>query len=333
MIDLQEVHLSAVIDAVRANQRFLCISHVAPDGDAVGSLLGMGEILTMLGKEATLALADGVPDNLTFLPGTERVVSADGVGDVYDCVIVLDVSSPDRMGNVYREDAHGKSPLVVIDHHVTNTYFGDVDWVEPRCAAVCQMLVYLAQRLGVSLRGNLAEDLLTGLVTDTLCFRTSNTTADVLGAATVLMENGAQLSAITARTLNNKPFRSLKLWGEVLPGARLAERVLWVTVAPEQLAAAQATAGDLELSSVLSAVAEADISATFIQKTDERKAPVVECSFRAKPGFNVSDTAFALGGGGHPAAAGCTVPGTLEKAVPPIVAQLQQARAQQATGQ
>ena len=322
--------ITEVIAAIEAGDRFLCISHVGPDGDAVGSLLAMGEILHRLDKEATLALQDPVPEGLRFLPGAEEIVDATGVADHYDCILVLDASSADRMGNIFRPDAHDAIPMAVIDHHVTNTYFGDINWVEPGCAATCQMLVYLADGLSVPIDGALAEALLTGLVTDTLCFRTSNTTPAVLAAATRLMEGGAQLATITAQTLNSKPYRSLKLWGEVLPGAQLADRVLWVTVSPEQLAAAGASGEDLELSSTLSSIAEADISATFIQKFDDGDAPVVECSFRAKPGYSVSDVAFALGGGGHPPAAGCTVPGTLDEAVPTIVAQLQTARAQQA---
>ena len=327
MIDLQEAALAAVEEAIEANERFLCISHVGPDGDAVGSLLGMGEILHRLGKDAVLALQDPVPTGLRFLPGAATIIDAATVADEYDCIIVVDASSADRMGDVYRPAVHDDALMVVIDHHITNTYFGDVNWVEPGCAATCQMLVYLAESLGVRVSGTLAETLLTGIVTDTLCFRTSNTTPEVLAAATHLMEGGAQLAEITAQTLNSKPYRSLKLWGEVLPGAELAERVLWVTVSAEQLAAADAAAEDLELSSTLSAVDEADISATFIQKFTEEGAPQVECSFRAKPGYSVSDVAFALGGGGHPPAAGCTVPGTLAEVVPNVVAQLQAARA------
>jgi phosphoesterase RecJ-like protein len=319
-----------VVAAIEGNERFLCISHVGPDGDAVGSLLGMGELLRRQGKDVTLALQDPVPEGLRFLPGAQEIVGPADVGDFYDQILVLDASSSDRMGSVFRAGTHDAIPMTVIDHHVTNTYFGDINWVEPGCAATCQMLVYLSDELGVALDGDLAETLLAGLVTDTLCFRTSNTTSAVLGAATRLMDGGAQLADITAQTLNRKPYRSLKLWGEVLPDAQLEERVLWVTVSPEQLAAAGACADDLELSSTLSSVAEADISATFIQKFDDAGAPVVECSFRAKPGYSVSDVAFALGGGGHPPAAGCTVPGTLDEAVPTIVAQLQAARAEQA---
>ncbi len=215
--------LTEVVAAIGSGDRFLCISHVGPDGDAVGSLLAMGEILHRLEKGATLALQDPVPEGLRFLPGANEIVGAADVADHYDRILVLDASSADRMGSVFRADTHDTIPMVVIDHHITNTYFGDINWVEPGCAATCQMLVYLADALSVPIDGALAEALLTGLVTDTLCFRTSNTTPAVLAAATRLMEGGAKLATITAQTLNSKPYRSLKLWGEVLPGAAVGK--------------------------------------------------------------------------------------------------------------
>ena len=112
----------------------------------------------------------------------------------FDLIVCLDASSPDRMGSAYNPDVHESATLVVIDHHITNTLFGDINWVEPGCASTCQMLVYLADALEVPLDGELAECLLTGMVTDTLGFRTSNTTPDVLGAAMRLMQGGADLA-------------------------------------------------------------------------------------------------------------------------------------------
>ena len=147
---------AALLDGIRQGHSFLCISHVSPDGDALGSLLGMGWILRAMGKEATLALQDPVPDGLETLPGADTIVDTNGVGDDYDRIICLDASSPDRMGTVFRPDVHGQTPLYVIDHHFTNTNFGTINWVAPDCAAACQMLVYLAQALDIPIEGPLA---------------------------------------------------------------------------------------------------------------------------------------------------------------------------------
>ncbi len=316
-----------LLATLKASQRVLCVSHVDPDGDAVGSLLGMGWLLRALGKEPTLALQDPVPENYRFLPGAQDVVGPEAVARDYDLIVCLDASSPDRMGEVYRPEEHGAIPLVVIDHHVTNTYFGTVNWVEPACAATCQMLVYLADALGVALQGDLAVCLLTGLVTDTLGFQTSNTDAEVLRVAMRLVDGGADLPRIVAQTLRRRPVAVLRLWGLVLPHMQLEEGVIWTTISLAEMAQAGTEPGeDGGLASQLITAQEADISATFTEKRGEEGEPLVVCSFRAKPGFDVSQVAFELGGGGHPPAAGCTVPGTFQDVVPQVVARLKQAR-------
>jgi phosphoesterase RecJ-like protein len=316
--------------------RILCISHVSPDGDAVGSLLGMGWLLRHLGKAPTLALQDAPPQEHLLLPGGRDILTSQSPtyrSDVQECtfdlVVCLDASSPDRMGNAYNHTVHGSVPLVVIDHHITNTNFGDINWVAPECAATCQMLAYLADSLGVPLEDEIAECLLTGLVTDTLCFRTSNTTAAVLEVAQRLMQGGASLMTVTQRTVNRQPFAMIKLWSEVLPTIQLEEGVIWATTDQQSFDRAGLPVGDTGLSSYLVTADEADMSAVFVQKLNPAGLPAVECSFRAKPGYNVASLALSLGGGGHPAASGCTVLGTLDEIEPRVIALMKAARAEQ----
>lgn len=323
--------LAEITSLIDCHDNILCVSHVGPDGDAVGSLLGMAWMLRHLGKRATPALQDPVPDNLATLPGADAVIAPDQVADDYDLIVCLDASSADRMGKVFRPSDHADIPLLVIDHHVTNTYFGDLNWVAPEYASTCQMLVYLADALDIPLTEALAECLLTGVVTDTLCFRTSNTDANVLEAAMRLMQGGADLAAITAQTLNRRPFSLVTLWGSVLSTVQLENGVIWAKVSREQFAASgYESTNELNLSSLLVSTIEADLSATFAEKADEDGQPVVECSFRAKPGFDVATLAFSLGGGGHPPASGCTLPGSLDDVSHRVVGLLQDTRRQQA---
>jgi phosphoesterase RecJ-like protein len=319
-------------------QRCLIISHIKPDGDAVGSLLGLGWLLQRLGKQPTLALQDPVPDEHQTLPGAASILTAAHPdyrtavqATEFDAVICVDSSSPDRMGNAYVAAVHGGAPLLIIDHHITNTRFGSVNWVAPDCAAACQMVAYLADALGVALDGELAECLLTGLVTDTLCFRTSNTDAAVLEVAMRLMQGGANLAAITGRTVNRQPFAMIRLWSLLLPTVQLDDGVIWATADERVFAQAGLPVGDIGLSSYLVTADEAAMSAVFVEKPDEQGNPTVECSFRAKPSYSVAQVALALGGGGHPAAAGATVAGTLAQRVPEIVQTLQTARQAQLT--
>lgn len=312
-----------LMDALMRSAAPLVVSHVNPDGDAVGSLLGMGWLLRALGSNPTLALQDPPPPEFGLLPGVEEIVDERGVAGAYDLVVCVDASSPDRMGRVYTPALHS-APLVVIDHHVTNTNFGSFNWVDSGTAATCQMLVELADALGAPLHGALAQCLLAGLVTDTLGFRTPNTTPAVLETAMRLMQAGADLAVVTENMLDRRTFGVLRLWGMVLDDVCMEQGVIWAGISRQQLAAVGGKPGDDgSLSSLLIRTVGANISASFVEKTDDSGAPTVECSFRARRGFDVSRVAFALGGGGHPGAAGCTVPGALSGVIAQVTPMLQ----------
>lgn len=319
-----------LVDLIRQSHRILLASHINADGDAYGSLLGMTLVLQALGKQPHPAMHDPVLEEFRFLPGAADIRPPRAVGADYDLILALDASSLDRLGAVYHEGKLSGVPLGVIDHHITNTLFGTVSWVEPTCAATCQMVAYLADALGVKLTPTLAECLLTGIITDTLCFRTSNTTPAVLEVAMHLQEAGANLAAIVQRTLNRMPFSTLRLWGLVLPEARLEDGVLWAVVRRGQLAAAGKDDDESKLNTIFATIVEADISAVFTEKIGNSGKGAVECSFRAKPGFNVGELALSFGGGGHPAASGCTIAGPLEEVVALVVDALKETRRRQA---
>ncbi|MGL4650250.1 MAG: DHH family phosphoesterase, partial [Caldilineaceae bacterium] len=215
-----------LLAAIARAQNLLVLSHVKPDGDAVGSLLGMGTILRALGKSVTLALQDQPDADLLTIPGSEVILGPKDLdllrGATYDTIVATDASSVDRLGALYNDHDWG-APLLVIDHHVTNTRFGAINWVEPTDAATCQMLVSLADALGVPLALPLAQQLLSGLVTDTLCFRTSNTSPAVLETGMRLMAAGGNLGVITENILDQRPFSVLRLWGLVLGDTQMAD--------------------------------------------------------------------------------------------------------------
>lgn len=314
-----------VLEAIRKHNRILCTSHVSPDGDAYGSLLGMGWILRHLGKDPVLAMHDETAEMYQEMPGVDAIIGPKNVTSDYELIISLDASSIDRIGAIYRPEEHAHIPMLVIDHHFTNTRFGQINWIDPSCAATCQMLVGLADVFDIPLNGAVAECLLTGIVTDTLCFRTSNTDAAVMEAAMRLLESGIKLSEIVARTLNRHEFAIFRLWGQVLSNAQVEEGVIWTTISIAQREAAGNPSDDGKLSSLLITAVEADISATFTEKVDETGQLAVECSFRAKPGFDVGTLAFELGGGGHPPASGVTIPGSLPEVSAHVVAALKAA--------
>ena len=175
------------------------------------------------------------------------------------------------------------------------------------------------------IKADAAQCLLCGLVTDTLCFRTSSTTSATLGMAQRLMEYGGDLSYVVQHTVSRMATNTLKLWGQVMPTVRIEDHVIWarITLAARQ-AADGAGGGDTKdggLSSVLVQADTAFISCVMHEKENNQ----VELSFRAVPGFDVSKVAVSIGGGGHILASGATIPGTLDEAEARVIPLLKEA--------
>jgi phosphoesterase RecJ-like protein len=314
--NLNKVQL--INNLIRPARRILLVTHVAPDGDAIGSLLGLGRFLRKLGKEPIMACEDPVPEIYRWLPGSGEVVRhADGP---HDLVISLDCSDSRRMGQSYH-DPKMPVPLVNIDHHVTNTMFGTVNWVDPASAATAQMILSLADALEWELIEPTAVCLLTGLVTDTRSFRTSNVDSVAMRAALRLMEAGASLSEITRRALEQRPLASIRLWGEAIEQLHLHGDVLWTEVTRTMRDHwGLDENGDSGLTNFLSSVREASVVIVFT----ERKDGTVDVGMRAVPGCDVAQVALKLGGGGHPQAAGCTMEGDLVEVRQLVLAEVQQ---------
>jgi phosphoesterase RecJ-like protein len=281
----------------------LLVSHVAPDGDAIGSLLGLGWLLGQQGKKYTLACQDPVPDSYFFLPGSRQIVHQ--VNGTYDLVISLDCSDRYRMGTVMN-DGLADLPLINIDHHVTNTGFGAVNWVDPATVSTTQMVLTLADALGWELTPQVAVCLLNGLVTDTRSFRTANVDAAAMRAALRLMEAGASLSQITRQALEQRPLASVRLWGEAIARMQTRDGLLWTWVTAAMRLRWNLGLEDASgLANFLSGIREARIVIVFT----EREEGTVDVSMRAAPDLDVAQAALRLGGGGHPQAAGCTLEG------------------------
>ncbi len=294
------------------------VTHVSPDGDAIGSALGLMWALRAFGADACVYDDDAVPERLTILPGHEEFRQR-FEGDSPDLLIAVDCGDEMRIGDVGRAIAKRVSAVINIDHHVTNTLFGTLNLVDPETVASVETALDLIDALGIPLDARMAQCLLLGLATDTLGFRTPNVHAGVLEKAARLMKAGGDLSLITGNVLNRYKFGTIQLWGGVLSDARLEDGVCWLCVTDAQKQAAGFDDERTGLMGVLSSVIESPVSAVFEQYSGQQRTNV---SLRAVPGFDVSKVAVALGGGGHPAASGATVdglPGEVAERVVPML--------------
>lgn len=280
----------------------LLVSHVRPDGDAVGSLLALGLALRDAGKQVQMVLVDGVPSNFHHLPGSKTIRRK--ALPPWDLAAALDASDLARTGGAFGDSAVGLN----IDHHVTNTRFAQVNVVDAEAEATCALLAERMPRWGLSITKPIAECLLTGIIIDTIGFRTSNMRPKVLRLAAGLMEAGANLPELYQVGLLSKSYEAARYWGCGLGRLQREGGLLWTVL---RLADRQAVGyngnDDADLVNMLGSV-EGDVVVLLNEQKDGR----VKVSWRAKPGLNVSRLALLFGGGGHPAAAGADIQGALE---------------------
>ncbi len=315
-MNLPETALAAVGERLQTARRVLVVSHVRPDGDAVGSLLGLGLALEAAGKTVQMVLEDGVPADFRFLPGSDRVVPAPAGS--FDLRFVVDCSELGRTGRVFSADGR---PDVNIDHHVTNVAFATWNIVVPEAAATTQVLLPCIRAWGLPLTPQVAEALLTGLLTDTLGFRTSNVRPAVLRLAAELMEAGADLYSLFQQALASRSFRAVRYWGQGLGRVQLDGPVVWTALTlQDRQAVGYPGRDDADLVNVLASVREARVAVIFVEQAPDR----VKVSWRAKPGVDVSQLAVQFGGGGHPAAAGAEIAGDLNSVQQAVLTATQQ---------
>ncbi len=296
--------LEAARAALAGAQRVLVITHINPDGDAIGSLLGFGLAARAAGKEVVMACADQPPDMFRFLTACDEITAKPQ--GTFDLVVVVDVSEAARMGAVGA--ALGRMPDLVFDHHYTNPGFARLNFIDASAASTAELLTELLPDLGLALSQPVAECLLTGLVSDTLGFRTSNTSPKTLALAQQLMQAGAVLHEIYDRSLYKRTFTAVRLWAEGLARMEMKQRMVWARLPLEARAASGYQGlGDADLINVLTSVREADVALIFVERTDGK----VKVSWRSLPGINVAEVAAQFGGGGHAAAAGAEIAGTV----------------------
>lgn len=286
-------------------QRILVISHIRPDGDAVGSLLGLGLMFEELGKEVNLVLEDGVPLVFHHLTGTDQVFRQ--AAGVYDLIIVVDSSDIERIGEVL--DEYGE-PDVNIDHHPTNTHFAKLNLVRDSAVATVEIIYDLALALDYPITLPVAEALLTGLVTDSLGFRTSNSTSRTLLIAADLMERGANLQELYRKAMLEKSIEAVRYWGQGLSRIQKENRLVWTSLTLEDRVKADYPGrDDADLVNILSRITDTDVCVVFVEQNDG----TVKVSWRAQPGFDVAQIATQFGGGGHKPAAGAEIKGDLAR--------------------
>lgn len=298
-----------VAGAISHAESVALIAHISPDADALGSLLGLTLALRAIDKQATPVSSEDVPAHFKILPGYHLIVQT--LSTQPELLIALDCADRERMGQLVEASAWREVQTLNIDHHITNTQFGHVNWVDPAATSTCEMVARLIDQMQIALTYDIATNLLYGIVGDTLGFRTPHTTPQALACAMRLMNAGADLTQIMDHQFNRRSYAQLQLWSIALNAMVLEPatdvhhaRVIWTHIdKKERRRFGLPESGGHGLSNFLLSVEEADVAAVLMEKDNGE----IDVSLRARAGFDVARIALALGGGGHPLAAGMTL--------------------------
>ena len=312
------------IEAMCDAQKIVLVSHVNPDGDTLGCILALGHLLRALGKDVTLLAADGVPEIYRWLPGADSVQTTTERRD-FDLAIVCDAGALSRIGKSLEPIIGSVPRLLDIDHHVADGPFGDVRLLDASAAATAEIVFDLVERVSKTLGRDLlsqeiANCLMTGVITDTGSFRFLNVTPRTFSIAAELHRRGAQPALISELVFENRSFASLKLLGRALDSLQMTTdgQIAWAHVTARDYADLNAT--DTETEGIVNhvrAVQGVQIGILF-REIPGRK---VRISMRARDGADVNKIAHVFGGGGHVLAAGCSLEPPLAEVERQVVAE------------
>ena len=304
--------IGQVAQALTQARRVLLLAHRDPDGDAIGSALGLMHLLEAAGKTVSVHRSGAIGEEYAFLPGLERASESLPKAAEIDLAVLLDCHQPERAGRMAEPFLRALARVAVVDHHLGQPSFGRPRWVDPGFAATSQMVTLLAAEMGLALSARAATCLFVGLQTDTGRFCYSNTTPAALRAAADLVQAGADPWSVTQQAYSTSLAR-LRLFGRVIDGLTLSAggRLAMARVGLAELEELGCPPSDLDrLVEELRAIRGVEVAVLLKDLADGG----VKASLRSRGRVDVGALAIDLGGGGHHNAAGARLEGPLDQA-------------------
>jgi len=317
-------------DLIETHDRFLVTTHVRPDGDALGSEVGMAGLLRQKGKDVRVVNVSPTPPRYDFLDPNSTLFEHFGhrVGppELADrqVAIILDLSSWDQLGDMAGFIRQFNGPRVVIDHHVSGDDLGATVYKDSTAEATGILVMRAASAIGYELTPEVAGGLVTAIAMDTGWFRHSNTRAGTFRAVAELIDAGVKVDEIYRKLFERNTLGRLKLMGETLVNMRtdLAGKIAYATISREDLVRTGAIPPDSEdLVDFTVSLRGVEVGMLFI----EQIRGAVKVSFRARSGLDCARLAAQFGGGGHREAAGATLVGPMNEVVARVVKAVREA--------
>lgn len=300
-----------MMDVLRKAPKVALFSHVSPDGDCLGTMLAVGLALEKMGKEVLFYNGDTVPGYLGFLPGSSRITK-ELPNPLPSILMFVDCTDLKRV-NLKSHDLPEESIILNLDHHVSNQYFGDFNWVDSQASASGEVAIALIESLGVEIDKDIASNLYAAIVTDTGCFQYSNTTANTHRLIADLLDKKIDLPSIHHQLFDQKPLAQVKLLQCALNRLEINEggEFALMTLSIEDFH--KCGAGQ-ELSEGLVDHARSIIGVEVAALLKEKSPQEIKVSMRSNRWLDVNQIAAQFGGGGHKRAAGCALKMTMTEA-------------------
>jgi len=297
---------------VKRGKRFFLASHKDPDGDAIGSLLALGEALILSGKEIVLFNEGPVPDSMAFLVGIERIVDRFNPESEskFDAFFILDCGALERLGGISSSIGNIK-PLINIDHHENNFQFGDVNLVDTNSSSVGEIIYRLIQVADLPMSETIAENLFVAIQTDTGSFRYENTTREAFTIAGEMVGLGVSPWKISRKVMDGYSLKKLRLLELTLKTIEIfhAGKVGLITITQQMFSKAKADIFDSErFVDYPRFIPGVEIGVLIREVGND----YYKFSLRSNDWVNVANLAYHFGGGGHPKAAAFTRHGNLD---------------------
>jgi phosphoesterase RecJ-like protein len=314
---------------ISANQSFLLMSHVRPDGDAIGSQIALGFSLMAMGKQVYLVNEDGVPESLEFLKGSEKVTLPPKDALEVDVAIALDTATKSRLGDGSLHAASKAKVWLNIDHHLSNPAYGDINLIDARKPATGQIVYELIKALDYPIPNETRDAIYVAVSTDTGSFQYGSARADTYELGADLIQRGLDVGKINADTYDNHPYRRLELIRALLNTLQISEDgqlAYWELLDKTRVDLALQSDDSEGLIDMIRSVKGVRIAVFFEELPDGK----IRVSMRSKDsGVNVCNVAMEFGGGGHALAAGIRMVGPLADAKLKVLAALKQLLASQ----
>ena len=312
--------LEQIRNRVETGRSFVLLSHVRPDGDAIGSQIALGFALAAAGKSVRLINEDGLPDNLAFMAGSERIERPPGEPVEADVVIALDTATKPRLGEKTLAALAACGCWINIDHHKSNPGYGDLNWIDPSSPATGQILYHLILELGLPMPPESRDAIYVAVSTDTGSFQYPATTAETYEMAADLVRRGLDVGRINTLIYDNHPMRRVELMRALLgtlqtrADGRVATWELTRATMDQLGVKPEDSEGLIDIIRAIRGV----IVAVFFEELEDGR---IRVSMRSKDArFDACKVCAAFGGGGHSLAAGIRMAGPLEVARESVLA-------------